>query len=414
MVSKCKEKLLPHQYEALTNLRKWFCKRKEKRRALVSMPTGSGKTGVICCLPYFLAEEIPGEDGKEVSFEKPILVIAPNVEIAIQLEQQILVSDDGHEKTFLLHREIVPVDKQRDVLPSGKRVEKTAEVSKQEYLRNKEVVIANAQKFLEDSWEENLSQDLFQLVIVDEAHHFPAETWSRIIKKFETHALVVFFTATPFRSDHQSVVDPPFAYHLSLKEARDNRIIRRTRWHELPVDLQTTVQDPNDPISHDEAVRMILEKVKDLQDKKNLEQPLPGNVPHMAIAICKDKEAANHAVEMWNALCGDRSAVGFHSGMRKHQLLKMKKKIDNNEVKLVVVVAMLQEGFDHPPISIAAIMTKIVSPVKFVQFIGRAQRIVRRGGHQESPDIRADIITHISYQQKENYLKFESEHFIEA
>lgn len=414
MVRECKEKLLLHQYEALTNLREWFCKRKEKRRALVSMPTGSGKTGVICCLPYFLAEEIPGEDGKEVSFEKPILVIAPNVEIASQLEQQIMVSADGQEEqNFLLRREIVPIDQQRDVLPSGVRVEKTADVSKQEYLRNKEVVIANAQKFLEDSWEENLSDDLFELVIVDEAHHFPAETWSRIIRKFETHALVVFFTATPFRSDHETVVEPPFAYHLTLSEARHNRIIRQTRLDELPVELQTRDQDTDDPkIGHDQ-VRMILEKVKDVQDKKNSEQPLPGNVPHMAIAICKDKEAANHAVEMWNAHFGDRSAIGFHSGMRKQQLLKMKKKIENNKVKLVVVVAMLQEGFDHPPISIAAIMTKIVSPVKFVQFIGRAQRIVRRGGHKESPDIRADITTHVSYQQKENYLKFESENFID-
>lgn len=229
-----------------------------------------------------------------------------------------------------------------------------------------------------------------------------------LLKKIACHC-----ETNPFRSDHETVVEPPFAYHLTLSEARHNRIIRQTRLDELPVDLQTRDQDTDDPkIGHDQ-VRMILEKVKDVQDKKNSEQPLPGNVPHMAIAICKDKEAANHAVEMWNAHFGDRSAIGFHSGMRKQQLLKMKKKIENNKVKLVVVVAMLQEGFDHPPISIAAIMTKIVSPVKFVQFIGRAQRIVRRGGHKESPDIRADITTHVSYQQKENYLKFESENFID-
>ena len=68
------------------------------------------------------------------------------------------------------------------------------------------MVIANAQKFLEGSWEENLSDNPFKLVIVDEAHHFPAETWSKIIKKIEGHASVVFFTATPYRSDHQTVV----------------------------------------------------------------------------------------------------------------------------------------------------------------------------------------------------------------
>lgn len=83
-----------------------------------------------------------------------------------------------------------------------------------------------------------------------------------------------------------------------------------------------------------------------------------------------------------------------------------------NKVKLVVVVDMLREGFDYPPISIAAIMTKTVSPVKFAQFIGRAQRIVR--GHQgpESEEIFSDVVTHSYFQQEENYQAYESEEFI--
>ena len=90
----------------------------------------------------------------------------------------------------------------------------------------------------------------------------------------------------------------------------------------------------------------------------------------------------------------------------------MMEAIQSNQVKLVVVVDMLREGFDYPPISIAAIMTKIVSPVKFAQFIGRAQRIVR--GHQglESQEIFSDVVTHSYFQQEENYQAYESEGFI--
>lgn len=407
VVSECKEKLLAHQYEALTSLRKWFCQREEKRHALVSMPTGSGKTGVICCLPYFLAQKKPEEDGKEVSFEKPILVIAPHLTISSQLEQQILVSADGPEKNFLLRREIVAIQDQRDALPSGVKIEKTTEVSNQQYLRNKEVVIANAQKFLSDSWEENLSNDLFEMVIVDEAHHFPAETWSKIIRKFEAHALVVFFTATPFRSDGRKVVETSFAYHLSLSQAIENGIIRPTKWDDYELN-----QDPDDPNSDYDPVRTILKEIKRVQDEKNREQRLPGNVPHMAIAICKDTGAATEAVNMWNTMFGDGTAVGVHCRMQKHRLKKAMERIDKNDVKLVVVVDMLQEGFDHPPISIAAIMTRIVSPVKFVQFIGRAQRVVRVGGEQESRDIHANIISHTRFQQEDNYSKFENEALI--
>ena len=45
-MSECKKKLLPHQYEACLNLRRWFCEENKKEVALVSMPTGSGKTGI--------------------------------------------------------------------------------------------------------------------------------------------------------------------------------------------------------------------------------------------------------------------------------------------------------------------------------------------------------------------------------
>ena len=406
VVNGCKGKLLKHQNDALRELQKWFCRDKRRDIALVSMPTGSGKTGVICCLPYFLAEK--KEDSEEIQFDKPVLVIAPNLTISDQLEQQILVSKQGHDKSFLLRREIVAVEDQRDVLPSaGWKTESTLEVSNQEFLRSKEVVIANAQKFLVGPWEENLSDDLFKLVIIDEAHHFPAETWAKIIRKFQVHALVVFFTATPYRSDHQTVVrERPFAYHLSLREARENQIIRRTAWHELH-------QDPNDAERDQDLKRLVLEEVKRIQEKKNEEQPLPGNVPHMAIAITEDTDEADDVAHLWNSCFGEDTALGFHSGARKHELKNMMARIQGNDVKLVVVVDMLLEGFDHPPISIAAIMTKIVSPVKFVQFIGRAQRVVRKEGEKESSEISADIVTHKFYHQKENYDKFENEDLIE-
>ena len=80
VVSECKRKLLKHQSDALMKLQKWFCVNKRRDIDLVSMLTGSGKTGVICCLPYFLTEEKEEEeeeDNEAVQFDKPVLVIAP-------------------------------------------------------------------------------------------------------------------------------------------------------------------------------------------------------------------------------------------------------------------------------------------------------------------------------------------------
>ena len=213
MINACDGKLLQHQAEALKALMNWFGTGNPEI-ALVSMPTGSGKTGVICCLPYFLGsigmDDCPGNfpTGTPThEFNKPILVLAPNLELADQLEGQILVAENNNDNFFFRRNIIQTADDLKDVLPHGRKIQGTQELTRPDPLKREDVIIANVQKFLskkqlpEDAqwWVEQLPSDLFKVVIVDEAHHFPASTWKRIIDHFKSHALVVFFTATPYR-----------------------------------------------------------------------------------------------------------------------------------------------------------------------------------------------------------------------
>ena len=413
---KSQGKLLGPQRKALEKLQQFFGGQNQGGIGLVSMPTGSGKTGVMSCLPYFLGklglnpppapEALPyGEPLHE--FDKPVLVIAPDLAIADQLEETLTVSADAQGENFLLKRNIVPPDAVNYVLPAGAKIEETKHVSNTEFLQSKDVIIANAQKFLQGNWEDDLPDDIFKLVIVDEAHHHPSQTWRRIIQKFKNHAMVVFFTATPFRGDGTSVLSTEqdkSVYRLTLEEARQQRIIRKIKWYPLAggeTDL--------------ERFNLILEKVKSIQESKDLLNPLLEGIPHMAIAITRNIDFAQQVAELWNNNWGNPgSAIAYHSDVRpKREKKAMREKIKTNQVKLVVVVESLLEGFDHPPISIAAIMTKIVSPVKFAQFIGRAQRI-QRGPESvvEAEGIFADVVTHTIFKQQENFQAFEKERLI--
>ncbi|XP_068678415.1 uncharacterized protein [Montipora foliosa] len=410
-------RLLVPQRQALESLQGFFGGQNEGRIGLVSMPTGSGKTGVISCLPYFLGklglQEPPAPGASPYGeplhkFDKPVLVIAPDLEIADQLEKRLTVSADAPGENFLRKTEIIPADAVPYALPVGHKIEETRHVCNPEFLQSKDVIIANAQKFLKDEWEEVLPEDIFKLVIVDEAHHHPSKTWRRIIRKFRNHAMVVFFTATPYRGDGRSVLEETegeLVFHLTLKDAREQRIIRRINWTRLSVGE-----------TEDDRFTLILEKVKSIQEAKDLNNPLPDGISHMAIAITKNIAYAEHVADLWNDTWGNHgSAIAYHSDVRPKNLKEKRfVAIKTNQVKLVVVVASLLEGFDHPPISIAAIMTRIVSPVKFVQFIGRAQRVVR--GHEglEAEEISADIVFHKFFQQKENIEAFESERLIPA
>ena len=448
VMNNCKDVLLPHQSDALQFLVEKFSANPQSNGAAgdaseatlpkrprseakdfylplhagVSMPTGSGKTGIICCLPYYLGsiglkKPLHGSlatGNPRHHFKKPILVLAPNLDIANQLYGQIAVAGGISHKNFLLGKKIVHRDDQKRVLPDVMKIDVTDDLTDQYSLERYDVIIANVHKFLskktrEESpkWVEKFDDNLFSFVIVDEAHHFPAPTWVKILNKFKHHAGVIFFTATPYRSDEKErvVLGKELWFHLTLEDARENKIIRRT--NPVPVGPEN-FEEADEGVVYEE----VLQKIKEIQERKNREQPLPNNVPHMAIAIVKNQHQCNEVAKRWNQLFKEeKSAIAYHTGKSDSQQKEMMKKIEENEVKLVVVVGKLLEGFDHPPISIAAILTKIGSPVKFTQFIGRAQRICRTPV-QEEGTIEADIVMHSFYQQQENYHMFENELFI--
>lgn len=96
-----------------------------------------------------------------------------------------------------------------------------------------------------------------------------------------------------------------------------------------------------------------------------------------------------------------------HSENEKKKNDKIIKEIkEKDKYRVVVVVKMLIEGFDYPPFSIAGIVTCIQSIVKFSQFVGRVQRVVRTKNESEE-NVTADVISHKYFKQqilKERYL----------
>ena len=255
---------------------------------------------------------------------------------------------------------------------------------------------------------------------MDEAHHHPATTWRRIVEKFRgPDCPVLFFTATPYRSDGKPVLplESCTAYHLPLNTAVQQRIIRKTHFEELR-DVhpdESFLRNPEnvepEAIANMKRMIPILRRVKELLDeKRNETSSIDSDIPHMAIAIAKDTYYADCLLELWKTYYPDEPAETYHSEKKQNEKDEIMRKLKSNELSLVIIVGMLLEGFDHPPISIAAITCNIKSPVKFVQFIGRAQRIYRKVGYNNI--LCANIVTHQYYQQRQNYYNFKNETFI--
>lgn len=199
--------LLPHQKEAINALAQndWT----SCSPAVVSMPTGTGKTAVVAMAPFVLKAN-------------RVLLIAPDLALFKQLSDELMGSKEDVFKATLYRIGALP---RNVLLPSVQRVTSTQEVNQREFL-SRDLVLANADKFhtLKNStWQNSLPSSLFDVVIIDEAHHLPSNKWKTIVDHFGSSSKVIFVTATPYRADGVSVCTSfpkgRIIFHYKLEDA---------------------------------------------------------------------------------------------------------------------------------------------------------------------------------------------------
>jgi DNA repair protein RadD len=66
----------------------------------------------------------------------------------------------------------------------------------------------------------------------------------------------------------------------------------------------------------------------------------------------------------------------------------------NGKLDCIVQVQMLGEGFDHPPLSVAAIFRPFASLSPYIQFVGRVMRVVHEA-KPDHPDNHAFVVSHV-------------------
>ena len=213
-----------HQIEALQALHKHFNDADRPRIALVVLPTGCGKTGVAVLAPYVLNTT-------------RVLVITPSLVIS----QQIFEAFCG-ENMFLIQRKIIQPDDHEHFCPFSVCITDSQQISSNLY---QHLMVVNAHKFGEQSRVqiEVIPDDRYDLVIVDEAHHYPAKTWHDLVDHFP-NSKKLFLTATPYYNNEYiflNRVPDPLCYSLGKAEAIEKGVIRRIEFDEA-----TKVSHPED------------------------------------------------------------------------------------------------------------------------------------------------------------------------
>ena len=92
------------------------------------------------------------------------------------------------------------------------RIDEMEMLSKDSDLDKKNIFFATIQSLHKIKNLERFSNDFFDYIIIDEAHHAAAQTYQKVLNYFSPNFLLGL-TATPFRSDEKDIL-PSFGYHI--------------------------------------------------------------------------------------------------------------------------------------------------------------------------------------------------------
>ena len=188
--------------------------------ALVRLPTGTGKSGVIA-----VSAQLPGDDD--------VLLLTPWDALAIQL------ADDVESRFWRRIEAPPPLQRIQRLYPSSAR-KVLADPSRTVWVATTAALQQLRSRDL--SAYERLGVRL-GLVIVDEGHYEPALRWSEAVRGLGQPT--VLLTATPYRNDlkYFNVSGDEYTYQYSHQEAEDERYLRSVEFDTLAYDSPTSFCD---------------------------------------------------------------------------------------------------------------------------------------------------------------------------
>ena len=363
------------------------------KKAIVQLPVGCGKTGVVSLLPLGIAK------GR-------VLVIAPNLTIKDELINALNISNRRMcfwHKCKVLSNEVMQAGPYVATLDSSDSNIHDCDQS--------HFVVTNIQQLASsaDKWLPQFSEDYFDMILVDEGHHNAAPSWKKVFDKF-SNAKVVSLTATPFRSDEQEV-EGEIIYRYPFRSAMLKGYIKNLQAVYIsPEEIYFTYKGDTNHYTLDDVLALkeddwfsrgvALSEVcnKNIVDASidRLEKLRMSGANHQIIAVAC---SVNHARQV-RSLYAERgyTAETIHSRMTSDEQSKVIQDLRSGHLDCIVQVQMLGEGFDHPRLSVAAIFRPFRSLSPYIQFVGRIMRVVVQN-KPTHPDNWGFIVTHLGMNQ---------------
>lgn len=336
--------------------------------ALVVLPTGTGKSGLISIAPYKVCK-------------KRLLVITPGTVTRKSISKTMDILEDNFWINYNVIFDVkdlpVVIGYENEVLDSE--------------LNSADIIYTNVQKLSlknKNSLLNRVDKDFFDMIIVDEAHHAPANTWQAALSYF-SNAKVLHVTGTPYRGDGIKVPGK-LIYEAKLSEVMEEKLVKWLRNKTITAGEIKFIDNDGQELTIEEAKALhdeewvsrtiamtdecSLEIVRDsIKELKELKQH-SSKVPHKILAAACNIKHGERLLEMYKS--EGMRVVLIHSKQPKEEIDRKFQEVEQHKYDVVVNIGMMVEGYDHPYLTIAALFRPYRSLNMFAQIVGRVLRVI--------------------------------------
>ncbi len=391
------------QREAWVAIRDHFAREGAAREVGIVLPVGCGKSGLISITPFAIKA-------------RRTLVIAPGRKIRGQLGNDLRSNSatNFYERFAVLPHD---ADFPETVIVQSGRVNA-------DDINHADIVIANIQQIAgeENRWLDDLNTDFFDLILVDEAHHNPAESWQQVKRRFPA-AKIVNFSATPTRADGQCM-EGTIIYSFPVIRAIQEGYVKRLHAKMLrPTELKYIDRtDGQERIIGPDEVRALGETDAEFRRGIVMSEETLGSIVDQAIGelqrlrretgeqrlkIIASALNQRHCIQIKEAFIAKGMRAGYvHSSEGGAANDRVFAALENHELDVIVQARMLGEGFDHPFLSVAMVGSIYANLSPFVQFVGRVMRSIKKEpGHPLNQGV---VVFHVGANVARRWSDFRS------
>lgn len=350
-----KRALKQYQSEALSKLQQAYLL--GNKQGLICLATGLGKTFVAASFLRWIYENHPNSN---------VLILANSKSLIEQFDKSIWSNLPKWVSTHLVY------DSEKPTFLEG-------------------VTLSTFQSFNE--FHKKTNDFYYDVIIVDEAHHAPADTYLSVLKKLNPKFLVGL-TATPFRADERDVTEifgQPLIYY-SVYKALQKGYLANVEYHLHNDNIDEdwiaqnsrkghTIKQLNRKIFLPERDDTICEEIYKMWADRKLER---------GIIFCNSSE---HAERIENLLKVNFQLAVWSLTTRVKDSRERAKRLREFRIgkcNILTCYDMLNEGIDVPDVDYIVFLRVTHSRVYFLQQLGRGLRY-KEGKSLLVQDFVADI-----------------------